>query len=119
MEDNLVQSGLAAFIEENYKTAIDQFSKSLQKNSDNYEALLFRGCTFLKTGDYSKAIDDFTQAEKLNGESYELLLNRTKAYFLNMDCASAQADLEKTKKLCNLTEEQKNEVQLLEEGFSN
>ena len=113
MEDNLVQSGLTAYIEENYKTAIDQFTKSLEKQTENYEAFLFRGCTYLKTGEYSKAVDDFNQSEKLNGESFELLLNRAKAYFLNMDFANGQSDVHKLKNLSNLSEEQKKEVESL------
>jgi tetratricopeptide (TPR) repeat protein len=117
MEDNLLQIGMTAFIEENYETAIDQFSKSIEKNADNSEALLFRGCSYLKLGYYDKAVSDFNQTEILSGEFYHLLVNRSQAHFFNMDFKQSHADLSKLKSMTNLNDYQLKQIKSLEDNL--
>jgi Flp pilus assembly protein TadD len=118
MEDNLIQSGMTAYIEENYETAIDQFSKSLEKSALNSEALLFRGCSYLKSGQFDKALKDFNQVEELSGEFYDLLLNRTEAHFYNMDFEKAHSDFAKLKSISNLNDFQLMQIKNLEEKLA-
>jgi tetratricopeptide (TPR) repeat protein len=118
MEKELVNIGLTNYMEENYRTAIDQFSKSLEKSSDNFDALVYRGCSYIKLGDYSSAITDLNHAEKINGNNYEVLYNRAKAYFLNMDNKNGHSDITQAGELSDLSEEQKENISSLASRFA-
>ncbi len=118
MDSDLIHSGLISYMDENFKTAVDQFSKALEKNPDNFEALVYRACSFLKLGNYSSSIDDLNKADKLKENNYEVLYNRAKAYFLSMDFTKGQAELVRLKELSGLSEEQQSNVQSLFSRFS-
>ncbi len=118
MENDLIDSGLISYMDENYKTAVDQFTKSLEKKSDNFEALVYRGCSNIKLGHFSSAISDFDMANKFKENNFEVLYNRSKAHFMNMDFANGHADLAKLKSISDLSEDQKNTVNLLLTKFS-
>jgi tetratricopeptide (TPR) repeat protein len=49
----------------NYAGAVENFNKGLLVNSDNPEAYLGRGNSYLKIGDQTKALADFSQGAKL------------------------------------------------------
>ena len=118
MENDLIHSGLISYMDENYKTAVDQFTKSIEKNCENFEALVYRGCSNIKLGNFSSAITDFDMANKFKENNFEVLYNRSKAHFMNMDFAKGHADLAKLQALSDLSEEQKNTVYLLASKFS-
>ena len=117
MEDDLIHNGVEAYINQNYKTAVDQFSKCLEKNSENFSALIYRGCSLIKLGEYSGALTDFNNAEKIKGSNYDVLYNRSKAHFMNMDFKSGQDDLNKAQALENLSDEERLSIANLENRF--
>ncbi len=92
MENELINSGKLAFIEENYETALSYFSKAIEKDENNYLAYLYRGCTLNKLGAYDNAIIDFSQVEK-SGKTNEYLSHRGLAYFYNENFTEASKDL--------------------------
>jgi Flp pilus assembly protein TadD len=111
MEEEFTRQGLLSYMDENYKTAIDQFSKALEKNPDNYDVIIFRGCSFSKLGDYSTALSDFNTAEKLKEiPDFDLLYNRGKTHFLNQDFKQAHEDLSKANELNDINPSQKEKV---------
>lgn len=118
MEEDLINYGLTNLMEENYPIAIEYFSKSLGKNSDNYDAYLYRGCTYYKLGDYASSISDFNQAEQLKQNNFDICYNRAKAHFYNQDNTSALCDLNKARNCENLSQEQIEKLNTLSNRFS-
>ena len=117
MEEELFHYGLTNLIEENYQTAIDYFSKSLEKNI-NYDAYLYRGCAYFKFGDYASAISDFNQAEQLKQNTFAVYYNRAQAHFYNQDNQSGLSDLTKAREFENLSQEQVKNLNSLSNKFS-
>ena len=118
MEEDLFHYGLTNLIEENYQIAIDYFSKSLGKNSDNHDAYLYRGCAYFKLGDYASSISDFNQAEQLKQNNVEVFYNRAKAHFYNQDNINALNDLNKARNCEDLSQEQIEKLNSLSNRFS-
>ena len=58
-------SGIAAFYQNNYPAAIQEFKAALEKNGENYEAWLYLGKTLEKTGNEVYAKNAYQQAERL------------------------------------------------------
>lgn len=111
MEQEFLNYGLTAFAEENYRTAIENFTKSIEKNSENYNGFLFRACSHIALGEYELALSDLTQAEEINQTlNYDILYNRSRAYLLNMDFKDAQTCASLGLELPDLTEEQKGKL---------
>lgn len=99
MEEDFVAVGLLNYIDQNYKTALENFNKAVNINADNSEAVLFRGIALLKLGNYDKAINDFNKSESLNSKSgFELNYNRGLAYLFNSEIAFAKSNFEAAKK---------------------
>jgi tetratricopeptide (TPR) repeat protein len=118
MEEEFFNYGLTSLMEENYKTAIEYFSKSLERKSDDYDVYLYKGHAYFKLGDYASAISDFNQAEKLTDNSFDVLYHRAKAHFFNQDFKSGFTDLNRAKQLNYLTGEQLEKVNNLTNRFS-
>ncbi len=119
MDSELIHSGLISYMDENYKTALDQFSKALEKNSENSEALLYRGSTFIETGNYSNALQDLDKADKLKPNDYEIIYKKALAYFMSMDFTSGNKELNRLKSMSeNFNEEQKEKIDSLSRRFS-
>jgi tetratricopeptide (TPR) repeat protein len=118
MSDDFIHSGLTSYIDENYNTAVDQFSKSIQKNENIEQALIYRACSYIQIGDYSSAITDLNYAESLSTNYYEVFYNRAKAFYLCGDFKSSLSDINKLKELNNLTEEQIERVNVLEKKLT-
>jgi Flp pilus assembly protein TadD len=119
MDSELIHSGLISYMDENYKTAVDQFSKALEKNHDNSEALFYRGASFIKIGNYSSALTDLDKADKLKENDYEIIYKKALAYFMSMDFSSGHKELDRLRKLSeNINDEQKDKVEDLTRRFS-
>ena len=54
------ESGKVFLAEQKYKDALKMFSKSLQSNKMNYDALFYRAVSNLDSGQPAKAITDLT-----------------------------------------------------------
>ncbi len=116
MEFELIKSGLEAYMEENYKTAVDQFSKALEKDTNNVEALIYRAASYNKLGNFSAGLDDLNRAEcdnKNEQHSYEIFYNRAKLLINLNNFKSASEDLNKAKSLNGLSDERKTNVEKL------
>jgi len=116
MELELTRSGLEAFMQENYITAVDQFSKALEKNTNTIEALIYRSASYNMLGDFSAGIDDLNKAESENQIeelSYEIFYNRAKLLINLNNFKSALEDLNKAKNLNGLSDENKTNVEKL------
>jgi len=116
MDYELIQSGLEAFIQENYKTSVDQFSKALEKSSENIEALIYRAASYNKLGNFNSGIEDLNKAESENKNeefTYEILYHRAKLFINLNNFKSAQDDLTKAKSLNGLSDEKKTNVEKL------
>lgn len=110
MEEELIRSGLSSFMEENYTTAISYFSKALEKNPDNKDAFLYRGCTYNKIGDYTSALSDLNSAEKQSGANFDISFNKAIANFHNSELKETASELSKCEDLKELTDEQKEKI---------
>jgi tetratricopeptide (TPR) repeat protein len=113
MDDEFLHSGIISFMDEDYKTSIDQFTKGIEKNQNVEDALFYRGCAYIKLGNYSNAISDFSESAKTKGETFELLYSRSKAYFLNLDNVNGQKDLDKISAFDSLSDDQIEKIKLL------
>ena len=116
MEIELIKSGLISFIEENYKTAIDQFTKALERTPDNIEALIYRGSTFDKIGNYKLGLEDLDKAFAENKNellNYDILYTRAKLYLNSNNFKAALEDLNKAKEIHGLKEEQTSNIDKL------
>jgi len=119
MDSELIHSGLISYMDENYKTALDQFSKALEKNSENSEALFYRGSSFIEIGDYSSGLKDLDKADKLKQNDYEIIYKKSLAYFMSMDFKSGLKELDRLKLMSeNLDDEQKEKLDSLSRRFS-
>jgi len=115
MSNELIHSGLTAYLEENYRTAIDQLTKSLERSPDNFKALVYRACSYIKLGNYNTAINDLNNANNLNSNAYEVLYNRAIANFFSSNFKDAQTDLDSLRENCNLTDEQRENIRKLDD----
>ena len=102
MEEDFLSVGLLNYIDNNYKTALENFNKVVNKNDENHEALLYRGICHLKLGNYENSINDLNKSEALSGESsFSYSYNRGLAYLYNNEISNAKQDLESAKKCAN------------------
>lgn len=66
--------------EKNYDKAIEMYTKSIQLNKVETEALVNRGNIYFNTGKYDLAITDYTTALKIDSTEPRALENRGSAY---------------------------------------
>jgi tetratricopeptide (TPR) repeat protein len=59
---------------------IDDYSKMINIEPNNYELYIYRGLVYGNNGDYDQARDDFTKAIQLNSSSFEAYNNRGNIY---------------------------------------
>ena len=118
MENEFIHSGLISFMDDNFHSAIDLFSKLIDKNQSSFDAYLFRGRSYFQIGNYILAINDFNNAEKLKDNDYDLIYSRAKAHFYNLDFKSANEDLKRIENFTDLSEERKENLKLLKQKLS-
>lgn len=97
MEEEFLQSGLTAIMDENYNTAIDYFTKIISKNDKNYKALLYRGVANVKKGDYENALSDLNKAEEIRVKDSDddLFYFKGVALFYSQELEKAKEQFEK------------------------
>ncbi len=118
MSDEFIHTGLTSFLEENYKTAIDQFTKSLEKNNSNIKAFIYRACSYIKQGNYQSAFSDLENASKINASCYDVVYNRARVNFLMGNLAAFKEDLNIVNGLNDLSDEQKSNIDQLSEKLN-
>ena len=75
------KTGETKFKVEDYKSAIESFSKVLEFKSDHDRAINYRGLCYSKIGDYEKAAKDFKSATDIKPKMGEYQANLGNAYF--------------------------------------
>lgn len=73
------KSGEQNFSEQNYSTAIENFTNVIAAKNDHDRAYNYRGLCYFYTNDYEKAVADFKKAVELKEKSDEYHLNHGKA----------------------------------------
>lgn len=61
------QTGLATYGLEDYASSVDQFTKAIALDTDNFEYYYRRGLAYSAQEQYAKAIDDFSTSLSYNG----------------------------------------------------
>ena len=90
-----LELGRAYYKKEEYKKAIDNFSKSIKKGLKDSKIYYNRGNCYFKLNDYKNAIQDYTSGIKLDSTDSECLNNRAIAYDKIGDKTSAENDRKK------------------------
>jgi len=78
-----------------YKSSIEDYTKSIQLNPNNYQAYLNRGLNKSRLGDYNGAIEDYTRAIQINPRYSLAYSNRASAKGRLKDYNGAIADCDK------------------------
>jgi len=86
--------GMANFACSCYKEAIDDFSNSLDLDTQSYKAAYYRGVVYSVIKQYLKAIDDYTLSLSINPYQSFCLFRRGQAYYHIGDYPQALADCE-------------------------
>jgi Flp pilus assembly protein TadD len=93
-------------MDNNYKLAIDDFSKSIKLNPIDARTYNDRGLSYFKKGsieenrkDYNKAIKDYSKAIKLNSNIADVYYNRGIAYLKKGNQKDANKDFSTAIKL--------------------
>lgn len=85
-------AGLEEFHYREYKLAISNFEKSLEYDSENYEAYFYIGNCLMNQGKYQLAIEEFTKAIETHPKYADAFANRGHAYFYLNDIENSCAD---------------------------
>ena len=67
---------------DSYESAIQAFNAALEINENSFNALLFRGLTYLETGEGQAAVNDLFLARNFDRESFEASIGLGQALFL-------------------------------------
>ena len=105
MENDLNHAGLVCYINDDLRTAVDNFTKALDKNN-TIDSLVYRGSTYIKLGEYTKAIIDFDNAQNIEAR-FDVFYNRAKARFYDLDFEKAKEDLQKALESKDINDERK------------
>lgn len=73
--------GLADFGRKEFKTALDNFRKSIEMNPQFEDVYNMHGLTYYNLDQYSSSLLDFNQALEMNSMNYQIYNNRAKALF--------------------------------------
>ncbi|MCL2277690.1 MAG: (p)ppGpp synthetase [Treponema sp.] len=90
----LKHRGMAFFACSKYNEAINDFSASIELDSDSYKAAYYRGVVYSVTKQYLKAIDDYTLSLSLNPYQSFCLFRRAQAFYHIEDFPQSLADCE-------------------------
>ena len=85
---------MAYFTEPDYKKALEDFTRAVELNQENYKAFYYRGLTYQILQNYHRALEDFTQCLQLNPYQYETHYSRAQVYFHLGDYPKALSDCE-------------------------
>ena len=70
---------------ENYKLAIDDFTRSIKIDPNYVKAYNNKGWVYDKLGDYEKAIADYTRAIKIDPNNYSYYITLGDAFMIPID----------------------------------
>jgi tetratricopeptide (TPR) repeat protein len=70
-----------SFDSERYKDAIEDFSRAIEKDSNDVEAYNLRGRAYTRQENYEKALKDYNEAIRINPNYAESYLNRGTVYY--------------------------------------
>ena len=82
--------------QDEYRSAIDHYTKAMELNPEYAEAYYSRGSTYLKINEIPEAIQDFSKTIELNPEYAEAYYSRGKAYDTKGEIPEAIQDYNKT-----------------------
>lgn len=92
-------AGLENFHYREYDLAISNFEKSLEYDSENFEAHFYIGNCLMNQRNYQLAIEEFTKAIEVNPKYADAYANRGHAYFYLNDSDNSCADYLKADEL--------------------
>ena len=84
-----------SFDSERYKDAIEDFSRAIEKDSNDVEAYNLRGRAYTQQKNYEKAFEDFDKAIDLNPDYAETFLNRGITYYDQKEYGDALTEISK------------------------
>jgi putative GTP pyrophosphokinase len=91
-----IHRGMAYFVEPDYKKALEDFTRAVELNQENYKAFYYRGLTFQILQNYHRALEDFNQCLHLNPYQSETHYSRAQVYFHLGDYPKALSDCEQS-----------------------
>jgi len=89
-----VHRGMAYLAISDYESALEDFSCSVQLNSENCTAFHYRGLAYQVLQEYSMALEDFDCCLRLDPHRATVLYSRGQVRFRMGDCTRALADCE-------------------------
>ena len=93
------RQGNDAFDREEYDTALNYYTKSIEMEPDSFEVYYIRGTVYGAKSEYEKAISDFDCAILLNPDYAEAYYGRAIAYSSLKEYGKAAADIKKSQAL--------------------
>ena len=93
MDSDILNLGVHAYISDDFKQAADLFTKVIDSEKDNQNALLYRASSYIKLGQFESAIYDLTNLEKKGNASFELYYKLGYAYFNALNFKEANDSL--------------------------
>ncbi len=89
-----IHRGMAYFSESNYDQALEEFSKSLELNYENWRVFYYRAVIHQIMQNYPTALEDINQCLHLDPYQFDSLYSRATIYFHLGDYPKALADCE-------------------------
>ena len=89
-KNDLLLSGALSFMDENYNTSVETFTKLISQNQ-TADAFLYRASAYINLGNYQEAFKDLTEGEKKTKNSYEFAYKKGVCLF-NMERFSEAHD---------------------------
>ena len=90
---NLFESGVSAFIEKNYASSIENFTKAMEKGDNSYHVWVSRGAAYLQSDKINRAVDDFDHAISIQPSRARAYHMRALAHDKQGDNKAALSDL--------------------------
>ncbi len=85
--------GTQNYINECYRSAIENFTLSIKENKKNTAAYLYRAYTYIALGDYQSALPDLDEVEKTGDKLFEVHYKKGMCYFLTNDYPASHEHL--------------------------
>ncbi|MFO8063756.1 MAG: tetratricopeptide repeat protein [Spirochaetota bacterium] len=87
-----IHRGMAYFALSDYSRAIEDFSRTLSLDDDNWKAYYYRGMVHRLQGDYRRALSDLNRCLELEVGEFDSLFARAQVYFDIGDYQKALSD---------------------------
>ena len=96
---SLKEQGHRAYERERYDDAIEDFSRAIEKDSNDVEAYNLRGRAYTRQKNYDDALKDYNEAIRLNPDYAETFLNRGTTYYDQKEYKDAIVDYDEAIRL--------------------